>query len=91
MGIISWLLVVYSVVLIMCIAFSYMEANDLDTSGWVKVIFWPITVIVFLTGLILWLLIWVPIKLFEGIRICLYEIKDFFVEVFDSAISAIKK
>lgn len=90
MGIISWLLVVYSVVLIMCIAFSYMEVNDLDTSGLVKVIFWPITVIVFLTGLILWLLIWVPIKLFEGIRICLYEIKDFFVEVFDSAISAIK-
>ena len=91
MGIISWLLVIYIVVLIMCIAFSYMEVNDLDTSGWVKVIFWPITVIVFLTGLILWLLIWVPIKLFEGIRICLYEIKDFFVEVFNSAISSIKK
>ena len=90
MGIISCLLVVYIVVLIMCIAFSHMDVNDLDTSGLVKVIFWPITVIVFLTGLILWLLIWVPIKLFEGIRICLYEIKDFFVKVFNSAISAIK-
>ena len=91
MGIISCLLVIYIVVLIMCIAFSHMEVNDLDTSGWVKVILWPITVIVFLTGLILWLLIWVPIKLFEGIRICLYDIKDFFVKVFNSAISSIKK
>ena len=91
MRIISCLLVIYIVVLIICIAISYMEVNDLDTSGWVKIIFWPITVLLFLTGLILWLLIWVPIKLFEGIRICLCEIRDFFVEVFDSAISAIKK
>ena len=86
MGIISCLLVVYIVVLIMCIAFSHIEVDGLDTSGWVKVILWPITVIVFLTGLILWLLIWVPIKLFKGIRICLYETKDFFVEMFNSAI-----
>ena len=79
-------ILVYSVVLVLSIA-TLISVGDLNTSsGWVKVILWPITVLVFLTGLILWLLIWVPIKLFEGIRICLYEIKDFFVEVFDSAI-----
>jgi hypothetical protein len=56
------------------------------SSDWVKVIFWPITVVVYFLGLLLWILIWVPRKLFEGILICLYEIKDFFVEVFNSAI-----
>lgn len=84
-------ILVYTVVLVFIIA-SLISVGDLNTSsGWVKVILWPITVLVFLTGLILWLLIWVPIKLFEGIRICLYEIKDFFVKVFNSAISAIEK
>jgi hypothetical protein len=31
-------------------------------------------------------LIWVPRKLFKGILLCLYEIKDFFVNVFYCAI-----
>ena len=53
---------------------------------WVKVIFWPITVVVYLLGLILWILIWVPRKLFKGICVCFYEIKEFFVDVFYSAI-----
>ena len=66
---------------------SLITVGDLKTSSdWVKVIFWPIAVVVYFLGLLLWVLIWVPRKLFEGIRICLYEIKDFFVEVFNSAI-----
>ena len=59
----------------------------LQTSAdWVKVIFWPITVVVYLLGLILWILIWVPRKLFIGIFLGLCEIKDFFVDIFCSAI-----
>jgi hypothetical protein len=77
-------------VLALSIAALVAEGELKTSSDWVKVIFWPITVVVYFLGLLLWVLIWVPIKLFEGIRICLYEIKDFFVEVFDSAISAIK-
>ena len=42
------LLAVYIVVIIMCTAFSYMKVNGLTPSGWVKVIFWPITVSIFL-------------------------------------------
>lgn len=60
---------------------------DLQTSSdWVKVIFWPITVVVYLLGLILWVLIWVPRKLFKGILLCFNEIKDFFRDVFCSAL-----
>lgn len=53
---------------------------------WVKVLFWPITVVIYFLGLLIWLLIWVPRKLFKGVCICFYEIKDFFVDVFCSAI-----
>jgi hypothetical protein len=78
-------------VLALSIAAQTAEGELKTSSDWVKVFFWPITVVVYFLGLLLWVLIWVPIKLFKGIRICLYEIKDFFVEVFNSAISAIKK
>ena len=79
-------ILVYTMVLALSIA-SLITVGDLKTSSdWVKVIFWPIAVVVYFLGLLLWVLIWVPRKLFEGIRICLYEIKDFFVEVFNSAI-----
>jgi hypothetical protein len=73
-------------VLALSIAALTAEFKLKTSSDWVKVIFWPITVVVYFLGLLLWVLIWVPRKLFEGIRICLYEIKDFFVEVFNSAI-----
>ena len=79
-------ILVYSVVLVLSISTLMAEGKLKTSSDLVKVIFWPITVVVYLIGLILWVLIWVPRKLFEGIRICLYEIKDFFVEVFNSAI-----
>ena len=79
-------ILVYTIVLALSIATLTAEVELKTSSDWVKVFFWPITVVVYFLGLLLWILIWVPRKLFEGIRICLYEIKDFFVEVFYSAI-----
>jgi hypothetical protein len=73
-------------VLALSIAALTAEVKLKSSADWVKVIFWPITVVVYFLGLLLFVLIYVPKKLFEGIIICLYEIKDFFVEVFDSAI-----
>lgn len=79
-------ILVYAVVLVLSISTLMAEVKLQTSADWIKVIFWPITVVVYFLGLLLWILIWVPRKLFEGTRICLYEIKDFFVEVFDSAI-----
>lgn len=83
-------ILVYVAVLLLSIAgnVNALEGTfDLQTSAdWVKVIFWPITVVVYLLGLIIWVLIWVPRKLLKGIYFCFYEIKDFFVDVFCSAI-----
>jgi hypothetical protein len=64
-----------------------VNTSDFETSTyWVKVIFWPITIVIYFLGLLTWLLIWLPRKLFKGILLCFYEIKDFFVDVFSSAI-----
>lgn len=80
------LLAIYIMVLVLCAAFAYMEVNGLTPSGWVKVIFWPITVVIFLMGVIVWLLIWVPRKLFKGILLCFDDIEDFFINIFCDAI-----
>lgn len=65
-----------------------VNTPNLETSTyWVKVLFWPITIVVYFLGLITWLLIWLPRKLFKGVLLCFYEIKDFFVDVFSSAIN----
>lgn len=82
----SVFLAIYIVVLVIGVVLSFAELNGLNLSGWVKLIFWPIAVSIFLLGVILWLLIWVPRKLFKGICICFYEIKDFFIDIFNSAI-----
>lgn len=79
-------ILVYAMVLVLSIAAQTAEGELKTSSDWVKVIFWPITVVVYFLGLLLWILIWVPRKLFKGILMCLYEIKDFFVDVFCSAI-----
>ena len=64
-----------------------VNTSNLDTSTyWVKVIFWPITVVIYFLGLLIWLLIWVPRKLFKGVLLGFYEIKDFFSDIFSSAI-----
>jgi hypothetical protein len=64
-----------------------VNTSALETSTyWIKVIFWPITIVIYFLGLLIWLLIWLPRKLFKGILLCFYEIKDFFVDVFSSAI-----
>ena len=64
-----------------------VNTSNLDTSTyWVKVIFWPITVVIYFLGLLIWFLIWLPRKLFKGVLLGFYEIKDFFVDVFSSAI-----
>lgn len=64
-----------------------VNTSALETSTyWVKVIFWPITIVIYFLGLLTWLLIWLPRKLFKGVLLCFYEIKDFFVDVFSSAI-----
>lgn len=64
-----------------------MAEGELQTSAdWVKLIFWPITTAIYILGAVLWILIWVPRKLFKGIYICFCEMKDFFVEMFCSAI-----
>ena len=79
-------ILVYTMVLVLSIAAQTAEGELKTSSDWVKVIFWPITVVVYLLGLLLWILIWVPRKILKGILLCLYEIKDFFVDVFCSAI-----
>lgn len=79
-------ILVYTIVLALSIAALTAEVKLKSSADWVKVIFWPITVVVYLLGLLLWILIWVPRKIFKGILLCLYEIKDFFVDVFCSAI-----
>ena len=79
-------ILVYTMVLALSIAALVAEGELQTSSDWVKVIFWPITVVVYLLGLLLWILIWVPRKILKGILLCLYEIKDFFVDVFCSAI-----
>lgn len=64
-----------------------VNTSALETSTyWVKVLFWPITVVIYFLGLLIWLLIWLTRKLFKGVLLCFYEIKDFFVDVFSSAI-----
>ena len=79
-------ILIYSFVLALSIATLTAEGELKTSSDWIKVIFWPITVFVYFLGLILFVLIYVPRKLFKGIRMCLYDIKDFFVDVFCSAI-----
>lgn len=79
-------ILVYTIVLVLSISAQMAECNLQTSSDWVKVIFWPITVTVYCLGLLIWVLIWVPRKLFKGILLCLYEIKDFFVKIFYSAI-----
>ena len=79
-------ILVYTMVLVLSIAAKTAEGELKTSSDWVKVIFWPITVVVYFLGLLLWVLIWVPRKIFKGILLCLYEIKDFFVDIFCSAI-----
>jgi hypothetical protein len=88
-----WLFIgilVYVVVLLLSIAGNINawegEFNLQTSADWVKVIFWPITVAIYFLGLLIWVLIWVPRKLFKGIYICFCEIKDFFVDIFCSAI-----
>jgi hypothetical protein len=64
-----------------------VNTSALETSTyWVKVIFWPITIVIYFLGLLIWMLIWLPRKLFKGILLCFYEIKDFFSDIFSSAI-----
>lgn len=79
-------ILVYTMILALIIAALVAEGELQTSSDWVKVIFWPITVVVYFLGLLLWILIWVPRKLFKGILLCLYQIKDFFVDIFCSAI-----
>jgi succinate dehydrogenase/fumarate reductase cytochrome b subunit len=75
-------LVVYIVVLIMWLIVLYAEDDYVNPSDWVKVIFWPITVSIFLLGVMLSL----SIKFFKGILLCFGEIKEYFVTTFYSAI-----
>ena len=79
-------ILVYTMVLVLSISALVAEGELKTSSDWVKVFFWPITVVVYFLGLLLWILIWVPRKLFKGILLCLYQIKDFFVDIFCSAI-----
>jgi hypothetical protein len=77
---------VYIVGLFLSVLASVNTAALETSTYWVKVIFWPITIVIYFLGLLIWLLIWLPRKLFKGILLCFYEIKDFFVDVFSSAI-----
>ena len=77
---------VYVVVLFLGVLGSVNTSNLETSTYWVKVIFWPITVVIYFLGLLIWLLIWVPRNLFKSVSICFYEIKDFFADVFYSAL-----
>lgn len=77
---------VYIVGLFLSVLVVMTKIDFQSSSDWIKVIFWPITVVIYFLGLLIWLLIWLPRKLFQGIRFCFCEIKDFFVDVFSSAI-----
>jgi hypothetical protein len=82
-----WFIFIAVYIIVLALGISTLIADNLHTSyNWVKVIFWPIAVFVYFLGLLLFVIIYVPRKLFKGIRICLYEIKDFFVESYNRAI-----
>ena len=85
------LLAIYIVGFGLSLAIASAEVNGLNQSGWVKIIFWPITVSIFLLGGILWLLIWVPRQLFKGLLLCFDDIEDFFINVFCNAIGRNEK
>ena len=80
------ILAIYIAVLVLSMSAQMAEGKLKSSDDWVKVIFWPITVVIYSLGVIIWLLIWVQRKLFKGLLLCFYEIKDFFVDVFSSAI-----
>lgn len=80
------LLAIYIAVLVIGVASSFMANGGLNLSGWIKFIFWPITVSIFLLGVILWLLIWVPRQVFKGLILCFDDIEDFFINIFCDAI-----
>jgi hypothetical protein len=77
---------VYIVGLFLSVLASVNTPNLETSTYWVKVLFWPITIAVYVVGLLIWLLIRLPRKLFKGVLLCFYEIKDFFVDIFCSAI-----
>lgn len=77
---------IYFVVLLLSMSVLMAEGELQTSADWVKLIFWPITLAIYLLGVILWILIWVPRKLFKGILLCFDEIEDFFINVFCSAI-----
>ena len=73
------LLAIYIAVLLLSIAGKFNawagEFNLPTLADWVKLIFWPITVVVYFLGLLLWLLIWVPRKLFTEYYCVLTKLK----------------
>lgn len=79
-------ILVYIVVLVLSISVQIAEGELKTSSDWVKVIFWPITIVVYFLGLLIWLSIFVPRNLFKGICFCFLEIKEFFEDIFRSAI-----
>lgn len=87
----SVILTIYIAVLLIGAAFACADVNGLNQYGWVKIIFWPITVAIFLLGCILWLSIWAPIQLFKGLILCFDEIGDFFITVYCNAIGRNEK
>lgn len=79
-------LIIIAYVFVIVLSISVRE--DDGPGFWVKILFWPITVLISVLGIIFWLLIVIPRKLFNGICICFNEIKDFFIDVWESAISS---
>jgi hypothetical protein len=60
--------------------------KDNGPGFWVKVLFWPITILIYILGIIFLLLLIIPKNIFKGICICFGEIKDFFIYIWESAI-----
>lgn len=83
------ILAIYIVGLGLGVAFAYADVDGPNTSRCVKIIFWPITVSIFLLGAILWLSIWVPRQLFNGLILCFDEIGAFFINIYSNAIGEI--
>lgn len=73
---------------IFVIVLSISVREDDGPGFWVKVLFWPITVLVYVLGIIFWLLLVIPRKLFIGICFCFHEIKDFFIDIWRSVTSS---
>lgn len=79
------ILIILAYVVIIALSISVRE--DDSPVFWIKVLFWPITLFVYILGIIFAIILMVPRKLFEGICICFKQIKNLFIDIWNLSTS----